>query len=197
MHELISCDDIAALCRDAAIANGYPADLANAAAEMVVWLERHGLPGMEALAIRLEKVRRFDLEAAQPQIMESGKVRFPEPILAGIFLHERFDEMTFPMGIEGPDHGALLIVPFLALSAHERDIALQIAFLGSAGNPAEAARLNYRSGQSALEGLRSTLLTSKFLGVEKPERLAVALIEAEGESVSASGEIVARLKALL
>ncbi len=197
MQKLLSCDDIAALCRDAAIANGYPADLAEAAAEMVVWLERHGLPGLEAFAVRLEKVRRFDLDAAQPEILESGTVRFPEPVLAGIFLHERFDDLTFPLGIEGPDYGTLLIVPFLALAAHERGVPLQVAFLGTSGNPTEAARLNYEGGESALEGLRSTLLTSRILGVEKPEQISIALSAAEADSVSVDEDVTARLKALV
>lgn len=107
-------DEISRLCRQAALASGYPAELAEAAGEMTLWLERHRIPGMAVLAALLEGAGAFDPARRVPETLESGELRFGEPLMAGEYLLANFDRLEFPARINGPDLGTLLIVPSAA-----------------------------------------------------------------------------------
>lgn len=192
MTRELDFDEIVAICASAAEARGgYPADLANMVGEMTLWLERHGLPGVQALANWLDIAPSFDPEKAGPRQLESGGMEFPDPFIGGMFLVDMFDQITLPALVKAPESAALLMTPFLAMAAQQRDIPLTVAFLGSAANPNEAAQLTYRDGKSRFDGRIATALAASDIGIDKPafmprevEEPAVATIEVDASTVA-------------
>lgn len=162
-----SFDEIAQMCREAAAAKGYPGQLAEFAGEMVVWLERHRIPGVAAMAMVLENTERYDAKAAAPETLESGEMRFPEPITAGMFLLNNFDRLTFPARINGPTYGAMLLTPFFALAAHQQQKGVRISFLGKDGETI-GAQVSYAGGKSAFAGEPIAVGYASRIGVEFP-----------------------------
>ncbi|MEZ5812435.1 MAG: DUF3726 domain-containing protein [Rhizobiaceae bacterium] len=167
-------DEIAAMCRNAAVARGYPPELAEAAGEMVVWLERHRIPGVAAMALLVQQMQAFDPEAARPETMESGELRFPDPFTGGMFILGNFDRLKFPARINGPVHGALLMTPFLALAAHQRGKGIRISYLDPAGNIA-GAQVSYADGKSGFAGEPKAVGFATRIGVEFPVELKAEL----------------------
>lgn len=167
--ETRSCtfDEIAAMCRDAAAAKGYPPQLAEFAGEMVVWLERHRIPGVAAMALVLEKCDAYDPKAAAPETLESGEMRFPEPITGGMFLLNNFGRLTFPARVNGPTYGAMLLVPFFALAAHQQEKGIRISFLQQDGETV-GAQVSYEGGKSAFAGEPIAVGYASKIGVEFP-----------------------------
>lgn len=196
MSDTLTLDEIAGLCARSAMSCGYPDELARILSEMVVWLERHRLPGMAALAERLERAEPFDMDAASPQILDNGQVSMSEPLFGGMFLNEHFDGAAPPTMVEGPETGTLILVPFLAMAAHQHSVPLEIAFLGSREHPNEGARLTYRDGKSAFDGRTELALQSRVIGFEKPAFLATELQEALSGSLEVDDAVVERLKAV-
>lgn len=164
----MSLDEIAKICHEAALEAGYPNQLAEFAGEMTVWLERHRMPGCGALAIAIEGLGRYDAAKAQPKTLESGEAEFPEPITGGLAVLQNFDKLTFPARISGPVYGILLMVPFFALAAHQKQAGLQVSFLDEDDNA--VARLSYEDGHSALEGDGRAVLVCRKLGIEFPAK---------------------------
>ncbi len=162
-----SFDEIVQMCRDAATAKGYPPQLAEFGAEMVVWLERHRIPGVAAMAVVLENMERYDPKKAAPETLESGEMRFPEPITAGMFLLENFSRMTFPARVNGPTYGAMLLVPFFALAAHQAEKGIRISFLQQDGETI-GAQVSYAGGKSAFAGEPVAVGYASKIGVEFP-----------------------------
>lgn len=175
-------DEISRLCRQAALASGYPAELAEAAGEMTLWLERHRIPGMAVLAALLEGAGAFDPARRVPETLESGELRFGEPLMAGDYLLANFDRLEFPARINGPDLGTLLIVPYLALAAHQRGQPIRISFLGK-DRRTVGAQFSYHEGKSACAGEPVAIGFSSQLGVEFPARITVPLAAPRPEPV--------------
>lgn len=163
----MSFDEIAAMCRNAAAAKGYPPELAEVAGEMVVWLERHRIPGVAAMALVVQQMEAFDPEAARPETLESGEMRFPDPFTGGMFILGNFDRLKFPARINGPVHGTLLMTPFLALAAHQRGKGMRISYLDLNGNIA-GAQVSYADGKSGFAGELKAVGFSSKIGVEFP-----------------------------
>ena len=183
----MSFDEISRLGHDAARANGYPPELAEAAGEMTVWLERHRFPGVSVLAAVLEAGGRFDPGRRVPETLESGELRFDEPIQAGFHLYENFDRIRFPARINGPRFGTLLLVPFLALAAHQRSDGIRFSFLGLDGETA-GAHIAYANGRSAFSGEPVAAGFSTRLGVEFPLRPAEPLVTPREDPVDIPAE---------
>ncbi|PHP68517.1 hypothetical protein CSC94_00460 [Zhengella mangrovi] len=173
MTRELDFDETAKLAASSAQAlAGYPADLAGMIGEMVLWLERHRLPGLALLADWLEHAPVFDASAAGPVIDDKGMVSFPDPFVGGMFIVDRFDEWTLPGLFEGPKHGSVLMAPFLAMAAHKRSMPLEIVFFGDERFQGEAGRLVYRDGKSAFEGKPGLLPGVRQVGISRPEFLA-------------------------
>lgn len=173
MDRELDFDEVAKLAASSAEAlAGYPADLAGMIGEMVLWLERHRLPGLALLAGWLENAPLFNADAAGPQIDADGMVGFPDPFIGGMFIVDRFDEWTLPGLMEGPEHGAALMTPFLAMGAHKRSMPLEIVFFGDESTQGEAGRLTYRDGKSVFEGKTALLAGARRIGMSKPDFLA-------------------------
>lgn len=162
-----SFDEIAQMCREAAQAKGYPPEMAEFGAEMVVWLERHRIPGVAAMALILEQTETYDAQAAKPETLESGEMRFPEAITGGMFLLNNFDRLTFPARINGPTYGAMLLAPFFALAAHQREKGIRISFLGKDGETI-GAQVSYSGGKSAFAGEPIAVGYASRIGIEFP-----------------------------
>lgn len=162
-----SFDEIAQMCREAANAKGYPPELAEFGAEMAVWLERHHIPGVAAMTVMLDQMDRYDADASKPETLESGEMRFPEAVSGGMFLLNNFDRLTFPARINGPTYGAMLLAPFFALAAHQRDKGIRISFLGKDGETI-GAQVSYSSGKSAFAGEPVAVGYASKIGVEFP-----------------------------
>ncbi len=162
-----SFDEITQMCREAAIAKGYPPQLAEFGGEMVVWLERHRIPGVAVMTLVLEQSEAYDAKSAQPETLESGEMRFPEPLTAGMFLLNNFDKLTFPARINGPAYGALLLAPFIALAAHQQQKGVRISFLGKDGETV-GAQVSYANGKSAFAGEPVAVGYASKIGVEFP-----------------------------
>ena len=162
-----SFDEIAQMCCQSAIAKGYPPQLAEFGGEMVVWLERHRIPGVAAMAMVLEQTEVYDAKTAQPETLESGEMRFPEPLTAGMFLLSNFDKLTFPARINGPSYGAMLLAPFIALAAHQQQKGVRISFLGKDGETV-GAQVSYAGGKSAFAGEPVAVGYASKIGVEFP-----------------------------
>lgn len=188
-----SFDEIAQLCRDAAIAKGYPPDLAEFGSEMVVWLERHRIPGVAAMTLVLDQMEAFDAEAAQQQTLESGEMRFPESFTAGMFLLNNFDRMTFPARINGPTYGALLLVPFFALAAHQRNKGIRISFLGKDGETI-GAQVSYADGKSAFAGEPVAVGYASKIGLEFPVEFEAELNQPRDGPVEIDANFCAALE---
>lgn len=167
-------DEIASMCRNAAAAKGYPPQLAEFAGEMVVWLERHRLPGVATIALMLENLETYDDKACAPETLESGEMRFPEPITAGVFLLQYFDKLKFPARINGPTYGALLLVPFFALAAHQQKKGVRISFLQTDGKTI-GAQIGYADGKSGFAGEPIAAGYSSRIGVEFPVEIEAGL----------------------
>lgn len=169
-----SLDEIAQMCSESAIAKGYPSQLAEFAGEMVVWLERHRIPGVAAMALVLEQTEAYDAKAATPETLESGEMRFPEPITGGMFLLNNFDRLAFPARINGPTYGAMLLTPFFALAAHQRQKSIRISFLGKDGETV-GAQVSYADGKSAFAGEPVAVGYASKIGVEFPADFEIEL----------------------
>ncbi|MCB1426073.1 MAG: hypothetical protein R3D65_18125 [Zhengella sp.] len=173
MNRELDFDEVAKLAAASAEAlAGYPRELAGMVGEMTLWLERHRLPGLALLAGWLEHAPAFDADAAGPVIDEQGMVSFPDPFIGGMFVVDRFDTWTLPGLMEGPQHGAVLMTPFLAMAAHKRSMPLEIVFFGDEATQGEAGRLTYREGKSVFEGKMNVLDGVRRIGISRPEFLA-------------------------
>ena len=151
---------------------GYPGELAGMIGEMVLWLERHRLPGLSLLAGWLEHAPAFNADTAGPVIDDEGMVSFPDPFIGGMYVVDRFDQWTLPGLFEGPEHGAALMTPFLAMAAHKRAMPLEIVFFGDERFQGEAGKLTYKDGQSVFEGKPALLPGVRQIGISRPEFLA-------------------------
>lgn len=190
-NKQLTLDETALLCRAAAGEAGFPQQLAEFAGEMVVWLERHRMPGIGAMAIALDTIGRFDAGTAGPELLESGEFRFPEAFTGGMFILGNFPKMKFPAKINGPNHGALLMVPFFALAAQQNKSAIRIAFLDEDDKP--AAQVSYEDGQSRIDGDMRAVLVCRKLGIEYPVKLDCELRSPFDGPVTCPAEIADRL----
>ena len=194
MDRQMSFDEVVTLAATAAMRDGsYPQDLAGLVGEMVLWLERHRLPGLELLASWLEAAPAFDAEAAQPKVHDNAPTEFPDPFIGGMFLVDNFEMMTLPAMIKPPESGAALMAPFFAMAAHKRDIPLEIALLGTTTRQGEAARIIYRDGKSVFEGKVSMLFAADAIGLTKPNFLAKEPVEPIAETIIVKPAVLARL----
>ncbi len=195
--EIRSCsfDEIAQMCREAAVAKGYPAELAEFGAEMAVWLERHHIPGVAALTLVLGQTELYDAEAATPETLESGEMHFPEAITGGMFLLNSFDRLTFPARINGPTYGAVLLAPFFALAAHQREKGIRISFLGKDGETV-GAQVSYSGGKSAFSGEPVAVGYASKIGVEFPVEYDTELNEPRNDPVDIDAELCGALEAM-
>ena len=163
----LTADELSALCQEAAERHGYRPEMAQWAGEMVVWLERHGFPGAATLAMILEQTPPHDPEAVAAETLESGEMRFPDALTGGLFLLENFDRLTFPARINGPTYGALLMVPFFALAAHQRNGGIRISFIAREEETV-GAQITYAGGKSAFVGEPIAAGYASRLGLEFP-----------------------------
>lgn len=194
MDRQMSFDEVVTLAATAAMRIGsYPQDLAGLVGEMVLWLERHRLPGLELLAQWLEAAPAFDIDAAQPKVHDHAPTEFPDPFIGGMFLVDNFEMMTLPAMIKAPEGGVALMVPFFAMAAHRHEIPLEIALLGTTARQGEAARITYRNGKSAFEGKASMLFEADAIGLTKPDFLAKQPSEPLAETIIAKPAVIARL----
>ncbi len=194
MDRQMNFDEVVTLAATAAMRSGsYPQDLAGLVGEMVLWLERHRLPGLELLANWLETAPAFDTEAAQPIIHPNAPTEFPDPFIGGMFMVDNFEMMTMPAMIKAPEGGAALMAPFFAMAAHKREIPLEIALLGTTTRQGEAARITYRDGKSAFEGKISMMFAADAIGLTKPDFLAKQPVEPIAETIMVKPAVLARL----
>ena len=197
MHKDMTFDEVATLAATAAMRAGdYPEDLAGLIGEMVLWLERHRLPGLSLLATWLEKPVAFDAEKAAPRLLPDQPAEFPDPFIGGMFLVDEFDSVTLPAMIKGPESGAALMAPFFAMAAHKREIPLEVVFFGSGARQGEAGRLTYRDGKSFYEGKIDLLASAETIGLSKPDFIAGETRAPLEETIHVDQAVIARLSPL-
>ncbi|RLQ89057.1 DUF3726 domain-containing protein [Notoacmeibacter ruber] len=190
----VGFDELTATVRQAALARGYPKEIASIAAEMTLWCERHRLPALAAMADHFERIGRFEASTAEPKPQKDGSIQFNDPLLGGMFIHHHYDDFQWPALIDGPKTGTVLFAAFLALGAHQRGDHLSIAFLGAEDRPAEAARLLYGEGRSLVEGDASVIRFSRRIAIEKVEPSnSLLLEEALSESIPCDPAVMERL----
>ncbi|MCB1381736.1 MAG: hypothetical protein KDJ73_02160 [Notoacmeibacter sp.] len=194
MQKDMTFDEVAALAAAAAVRQcDYPEDLAGMVGEMVLWLERHRMPGLSLLANWLDHAGPFDAEKAAPKQEPGQPAEFPDPFIGGMYLVDIFDTLTMPAMIKCPEHGAALMTPFFAMAAHRREIPLEIVFFGGGNRQGEAGRLTYRDGKSRYEGKDALLASVETIGFSKPDFIAGEPREPLADVIKADPAVLARL----